>query len=112
MPTTRQTYDAVLKEFYLPKVREVLNNTMFMLSVVQTNSTDIEGRRAILSVRTSRNSGVGSRSEMGTLPVAGNQGYSEERVPLKYHYGRILISGPVMRSTSSDRGSFTRALTS
>jgi hypothetical protein len=112
MPTTRQTYDAVLKEFYLPKVREVLNNTMFMLSIVQTNSEDIEGRRAVLSIRTARNSGVGSRTEMGTLPVAGNQGYSEERVPLKYHYGRILISGPVMRSTSSDRGSFTRALTS
>jgi hypothetical protein len=114
MPTTRQTYDAVLKEFYLPKIREVLNNEVFMLTQMSANSEDVEGRRAVLSVRTGRNSGVGSRLEMDPvfLPTAGQQGYSEERVPLKYHYGRILISGPVMRSTASDRGSFTRALTS
>lgn len=112
MPTTRQTYDAVLKEYYLPKVREVLNNYVFLLTQIQHNSEDIEGRRAVLAIRTGRNSGVGARAEMGGLPSPGNQTYSEERVSLKYNYGRILISGPVMKSTSSDRGSFTRALTS
>jgi hypothetical protein len=101
-----------MKEFYLPGIRNTLNYEVFMLSQVEANSEDIEGRRAVLSVRTSRNSGVGARAEMGTLPTAGVQGYSEERVPLKYNYGRILISGPMMKSMGSDRGSFTRALQS
>jgi hypothetical protein len=112
MPLTRQTADSVLKEFYLPGIRNTLNYETFLLSQVETNSEDIEGRRAVLSIRTSRNSGIGARAEMGTLPAAGQQGYSEERVPLKYNYGRILLSGPMMKSMGSDRGSFTRALQS
>jgi hypothetical protein len=49
---------------------------------------------------------------MGTLPSAGRQGYSEERVPLRYNYGSIRVSGPLMRAMGSDRGSFTRPLQS
>jgi len=82
VPATRSTADALLKEFYLPKVREVLNNTLFLLTQVENNSEDIEGRRAVLSIRTSRNNGIGARGEYpDTLPGAGQQGYSEERVP-------------------------------
>jgi hypothetical protein len=111
-PLTRSTADAALKEFYLPGIRNILNNTVFLLSQVETNTEDIEGRRAVLSINTGRNQGVGARAEMGTLPDAGHQGYSEERVALKYNYGRIQMSGPVIRSMGSDRGSFTRAITS
>jgi len=111
-PLTRSTADAALKEFYLQGIRSVLNNEVFLLSQVETNSEDIEGRRAVLSINTSRNNGLGARAEMGTLPDAGHQGYSEERVPLKYNYGRIQLSGPVIRSMGSDQGSFTRAITS
>jgi hypothetical protein len=109
---TRTTADAVLKEFYLPGIRSILNNEVFLLSQVETNSEDIEGRRAVLAINLGRNNGVGARAEMGTLPVAGQQGYAEQRVPLKYNYGRIQLSGPVIRSMGSDRGSFTRAITS
>jgi hypothetical protein len=111
-PLTRSTADAVLKEFYLPGIRSILNNEVFLLSQVETNSEDIEGRRAVLAINTGRNNGIGARAEMGTLPDAGRQGYAEERVTLKYNYGRIQMSGPVIRSMGSDRGSFTRAITS
>lgn len=112
MTFTRTTADAVLKEFYLPGIRNVLNNEVFLLSQIEQNTEDVEGRRAVLSINTGRNEGVGARAEMGTLPTAGQQRYAEERVSLKYNYGRIEISGPVMRSMGSDRGSFTRALQS
>jgi hypothetical protein len=102
----------VLKEFYLPGIRTIMNNELFLLSQVEQNTEDVEGRRAVLSVNTARNQGIGARAEGGDLPTAGKQGYSEERVPLKYNYGRIEISGPVMRSMGSDRGSFTRAVQS
>jgi hypothetical protein len=112
MSMTRTTADAVLKEFYLPAIRNQLQNEVFLLSQVEPNSEDIEGRRAVLALKVSRNHGIGARAEGGTLPGAGRQGYAEERVDLKYNYGRIQISGPVMRSMGSDRGSFTRAVTS
>ncbi len=112
MTTTRTTADAALKEFYLPVCRKILNSEVFLLTQVEQNSEDVEGRRAVLSINTGRNHGIGARAEMGTLPTAGQQSYSEERVTLKYNYGRIEISGPVMRSMGSDRGSFVRAVDS
>ena len=110
MTQTRSTADAVLKDFYLPAVRNVLNSEVFLLSQLEMNSEDVEGRAAVLSINTGRNHGVGARAELGTLPAAGRQGYSEQRVNLKYNYGSIKISGPLMRSMGSDRGSFTRPL--
>lgn len=116
MSLTLTTADAALKEFYLPAMREQLNQTNALLMQVEKNSVDIEGRRAVLSLHVQRNSSVGARGEGANLPGTtlgiGNQSYAEERVPLKYNYGRIQLSGPVIRAMKSDRGSFVRAMES
>ncbi len=104
--------DAALKEFYLPPVREQLNNANVLDAIVSKNTEDFEGRRAVLSLHVTRNSGVGARAENGTLPTAGQQGYAEERVPVYYNYGRIQLSGPVIKAMKSDKGSFVRAVES
>ena len=106
------TADSALKEDYQPAIREQLNQEIMMLNQIESNSRDVEGRRAVLSIHTGRNSGVGARAEAGTLPTAGNQSYAEERVSLKYNYGRIQITGPVIRAMKSDSGSFVRAIES
>jgi len=110
MSSNMSTADAILKEDYLPVVREQLNDKAQFLMQIEQNSSDIEGRRAVLSLHVSRNSGVGSRRDNATLPTAGNQGSAEERIPVYHHYGRIELTGPVMRASKSDKGSFTRAL--
>lgn len=112
MALTLTAADAALKEDYQPSIREQLNNEIMMLAQIEARSTDVEGRRAVLSLHVTRNSGVGPRAEGGTLPTAGSQGYAEERVGLKYNYGRIQINGPVIRAMKSDTGSFTRAISS
>jgi hypothetical protein len=112
MTLNRTTADAALKEDYQPSAREQLNQEVMFLNQIETNSTDVEGRRAVLSLHTGRNAGVGARPEGGSLPAAGAQGYQEERVLLKYNYGRIKLTGPVMRAMKSDTGSFVRALES
>ncbi|MGH7743918.1 MAG: phage major capsid protein [Candidatus Dormibacteria bacterium] len=112
MPLTLSNADAALKEFYEPAIREQINQAVMMLMQIEKNSSDIEGRRAVLSLHVSRNSGVGARADGAALPIAGNQGYAEERVPLKFNYGRIQLTGPTIRAMRSDRGSFTRAIDS
>jgi hypothetical protein len=109
---TRSNADDVLKEFYIPGMREQLNNEVFLLTQVEQNTTDIEGRRAVLALHTGRNEGVGARAELGVLPAPGRQSYAEERVPVHYLYGRMQLSGPVIRSMASDQGSFIRAVDS
>lgn len=115
MGATLTTADAALKEDYQPAVREQLNNKNMLLSYIESRSeenVDIEGRRAVLSLHVSRNSGVGARTEGSTLPTAGNQGYAEERVPLKYNYGRLNVSGPSIKAMKSNKGSFVRQVDS
>ena len=103
---------AALKEFYLPVIREQLSNANVLSAIIEKRKDRIEGKRAVLSLHVSRNSGVGARAENGTLPVAGNQGYAEERVPVRYEYATIQISGPTIAAMKSDKGSFTRAVES
>lgn len=110
MAQTLANADAALKEDYQPAIREQLNTAFMLLTQIEKNSRDIEGRRAILSLHTGRNEGVGARQEMQDLPTAGQQGYTEERVPLRYNYGRIQISEQVIRASRSDSGSYVRQL--
>lgn len=113
MPTSsRSDQDAVLKDFYLPGIRTTLNSQVFLLTQAEQNSEDIEGRDAVMTINIGRNQGIGSRTELGNLPDAGAQSYVTEKVRLKYHYGRIQLSGQIIRDTRSDRGSFTRAVQS
>lgn len=104
--------DKALKEFYLPPIREQLNNANVLSAIIEKKTEDVEGRRAVLSLHLGRNSGVGARGENGALPTAGSQVYAEERVPIRYNYGRIQVSGPVIAAMKSDKGSFTRAIES
>ena len=104
--------DAALKDDYQPAIREQLNNGIMLLAQVETNESDIEGSEAVISLHTGRNSGIGARAESGTLPTAGSQGYTTARVPVKFNYGRIQVTGPIIEAMKSNRGSFTRAIDS
>lgn len=111
MPATLSTANAVLKEDY-KGFGDLINQKFFILSQVDKDSDNVQGRRAIHAVHVSRNSGVGARAEGGTLPTAGQQGYQDTYVPMRYNYGSIKLSGPVISAMSSDRGSFVRAVSS
>lgn len=112
MALTPTTADAVLKEDYQPVVREQLNQGIAFLQQIEKNDKDFEGRRAVLALHVSRNSGVGARAAGGTLPTAGQQGYAEQRVPVYRNYGRGQIDGGVIKQMRSDKGSFVRAVES
>lgn len=99
-----------LKDVYLPVIREQLNNAVEFLRQASTNTHDIEGENAVLSLHVSRNSGVGARAEGGTLPQAGSQGYAEQRIPTFNMYGRIKLSGKLIAAMKSNTGSFGRAI--
>jgi hypothetical protein len=105
----------VLKTFYLPPVRELLNNSSILLSRIDRDETtqDVSGTSFTVPLHTGRNISAGTgRAENGTLPTAGVQGYNKAIVPNKYIYGRIQISGPVIAATRNNAGAFIRAIES
>lgn len=112
MALTKTTASGVLKEFYLPTVRDQLTNKNEYLAQLEKNTEDVEGTEAVIALHVGRNQGLGARKELEDLPAPGNQAYVKARINLKYNYGQIQISGPVMRAMKSDDGSWLRALES
>jgi hypothetical protein len=109
MSATLSTVDAILKDDY-KEYLDNLNNANFILSQIETRKDTVQGRIARHAVHLGRSSGVGARSESGTLPTAGNQAFATVPVPVRYVYGRIQISGPTIKQAVTDRGAFIDAL--
>lgn len=106
------TGSEALKQLYLGPTREQLNTKTFILNQLEKNTKDVVGSAAIIPLHVSRTSGIGSRAEGSDLPTAGNQGYKKASVGLKAHYGRIQVSGKVLRAMAKDDGAFIRAVES
>ena len=101
-----------LKYDYLPVVREQLNLDTILMNKIVRNERDVSGSRWQLTAHYQRNSGVGSRPDDGTLPTATRQRYANPYGNVKYHYGRISVTGPVMAASRNDKGAIVRALES
>lgn len=104
------TYNTVLKEVYLPPIREQLNNKVVLLAQVDKNSEHIiGGRYGYMAGHFGRSTGAGARRDGATLPNAGNQRYDDIQVPIQHNYGRVQITGPTMRASATSTAAFERA---
>lgn len=107
--------DAALKDFYLDPVREQINQKNVLLEYVSKGAVDVEGRQAVLSLHTKRNSSVGSRADGNYLPGTtidgattsiGQQGFAKQLVALKQLFGRIQVDERVLKAAKTNRGAF------
>lgn len=103
------TASQILKEFFLPGVKEELNNSSMLLAQIDANSDDVEGYEIVSAHHIGRNSGVGSRLEGETLPTPGAQNYTRSTYTLHANYGVGRLSTRLMKSISTDRGAFVNA---
>lgn len=111
MAQNKTNFDKALKIDYLPLIRDQLNNKTVLLDKIQRNERDVSGKRWQLVAHYQRNSGVGSGAETD-LPTAGSQGYENPYGDVKYHRGKIQVSGPVMTASRNDKGAVEQALNS
>lgn len=108
MPQNLTNFDAMLKEFY-PKdvvLDLVKQKAPFFFEFKKSKRISADGRRVIQPVHTARNTGVSALGEGGLLPTAGHQEYQDLTIPFRYVYGRVDISGPVMKQTRTSQGAF------
>lgn len=119
MGQSMTTADAALKNFYLDPVREQINQKNVLLEYVSKGKVDTEGRYAVLSLHTKRNSSVGARADgnylpgtliNGTTTSIGQQSFAEERVTLKQLFGRIQVDERVLKAAKSNRGAFINVM--
>lgn len=103
--------DAALKQDFLPGLRQIFSEKAFLDSYAQKNTEMVEGQYARLALYSQANGGIGSRAASGSsLPSAGQLGFAEERVSMRYHYGRFEVEEPVIQASKTDKGAVMRAL--
>ena len=118
MPATLTTISAITKEIYEGPLRMQLNDDVVALKrIVKPTGkdadvvTDAVGAKWVtFPVHYLRNSGIGARRENENLPSPGQQGSAAARIPLKYLYGRIGLTGQVMKLANSKPQAFVSAL--
>ena len=131
MGQTTANADAVLKNYYLGPIREQLNQKAVLMFAAdddgspdsskgetvpfrgiarESEGVQFAGKKWILPAHTSRNEGVGARAETGTLPVAGQQGWTDLEDTLKHNYGTIKLTRFAIRLSNRDEGAFLRLL--
>lgn len=111
---TMTTVDAILKEVYQNRIEDQQQNENVARKRIERTSDGVVetvgGKYVDFPIRVSRNTGIGYRRELETLPLAGNQGYAEVHVPLQYGYGRCRITGQVMELAETNVQAFASGL--
>lgn len=114
MPATLATVGAILKEIYEPKIRDQLENSLKALRRIEKSSdgvvSEVGGKYVAFPIHTRRNAGIGARNEMEALPTPGQQGFAGVRVPLKYLYGGVRLSGQTFELADKNYQAFSSAL--
>lgn len=112
MGATLTTFDAILKNQYIGPLNEQLNNKVILLSRIEKDYDSVVGKNFTIPLHVSRNEGSGARADGGALPTAGQQGYKDCIIPMRYQYHRIQITGPTIKAAKSNEGAFIRAIDS
>ena len=115
MPQTMASLDPVLKEVYVGTLNDQLENETRAVNRVAKSGQGVGtyesgGKYVNFPIHTSRNSGIGARSEGEALPTAGFQGTKEATLGLKYQYGSIELNGQTFELATSKYQTFANAV--
>jgi hypothetical protein len=114
MPTQTDTtsYAAALKIVFGPKlIEELVTTAQLTQRFEKEDMIQWEGRDTIeYPLHVGRNQGFAYGRERGPIAVAGAEEFVQFKVPLMTGWGRLNISGKVMKVSASSKGSWKRAL--
>ena len=104
------TMEQLLKRFYLPAMQDQLNNDSVLKMMLETNEKDVAGKEATIEHHYGRSSGTFAIPDGAALGDANYQKYKTSVVPMKYNYGRVAFSGPTIKASRSEKGSYGRVI--
>lgn len=114
MPQTVSTYDAALKDHYLPHAIKVLNNKTrtWKWMKLGEGQNDIGGRQILTYAHTGRSGSVGFMPAGATQPTSGNEVRRQVAVPYRQLWGFVRFNKDVVDQSRSPSMSWERAAAS
>lgn len=100
---------AELKNYYQGPIIDLLNEEVPVYRAAEKVKQGWSGYQVIRPLRTRRNQGVGATTDGGVLPQIGRQTTQQAIIAAKFNYLRFGITGPMIKASQSDIGSFVRS---
>lgn len=100
---------AQLKNYYQGPIIDQLNEDLPIYRGAEKVKQGWSGFQVVRPLRTRRNQGIGAVADNGTLPSIGRQTTVQALIQAKYNYLRFGITGPMIKASQSDIGSFVRS---
>jgi len=100
---------AELKNYYQGPIRDQFNEDIPIYRGSEKVKQGWSGYQVVRPLRVRRNQGVGATSDGGTLPSIGRQTTVQALISAKFNYLRFGVTGPMIKASQSDVGSFVRS---
>lgn len=100
---------AELKNLYEGPIVDLFNEELPVLRGAEKVKKGWSGYQVVRPLRVRRNQGIGATSDGGTLPKIGRQTTVQATIQAAFNYLRFGVTGPMIKSSQSDAGSFVRA---
>lgn len=99
----------ILKNYYQGPIVSQFNDELKVWRGSEKGKHPWSGLQVNRPLKTRRNQGIGATSDGGNLPTIGKQTVVQATIPAAFNYLRFGITGPMIKSSMSDMGSFVRS---
>lgn len=100
---------AELKNYYQGPIRDQFNEDVPIWRAASKGDEKWSGSQVIRPLRVRRNQGIGATTDGGNLPSIGRQTTVQADIDAKFNYLRFGITGPMIKASQSNIGSFVRS---
>lgn len=100
---------AELKNFYQGPIVSQFNDDLPIYRGAEKGKEKWSGYQVVRPLKVRRNQGIGATSDGGNLPAIGRQTTVQALIPAKFNYLRFGVTGPMIKASASDVGSFVRS---
>lgn len=97
-----------LKNFYQGPLKDQFNEDLPIYRGADKSKFSWSGYQVIRPLRVRRNPGIGATTDGGTLPAIGRQVGIQAQISAKFNYLRFGVTGPMIKASANDKGSFVR----
>lgn len=100
---------AQLKNYYQGPIVDQFNEDLPIYRGAEKVKQGWSGQQVVRPLRTKRNQGIGAVADNGLLPAIGRQTTVQAIIQAKFNYLRFGVTGPMIKASQSDVGSFVRS---